>query len=428
MKTTLIILLSLFSLSTAFAQQSTLLENYRKMALDYNHSLKAAEKNIKASMELEKSARANRKPQLSGNASFKYTGNPTELSLNLPALGHPVTFKGNNESYGLSASLMQPVYTGGQVLENIRLAQHRHSLAMNESAVVRSAVCYQTDIQYWNTIARNEIKGVATDFYKSVFALVKNIQERVEAGLIDPQELLMAEVKLNEAKFQVLQAESDFETGRMALNSLLGLELQNPTELDTLIPIPAMQDSLLLLTGMDRPEIRMARDQISIAESALKIRDANYKPQLYVGVDGSYSSPGYNFRQDMDPNYAAYAKLSIPVFEWGKRRSEKRASTEQVGMATDQLNQVADEVSLEVQTAKVALLQALERVALSSNSLGKARENEEKALERYYEGKISLVEVIDAQTYRQTAQLNDVQARTAAQYHYSDMVKALDAY
>ena len=37
---------------SALAQQSPLLEKYRTMALDYNHDLKAAEKNIAASMEL----------------------------------------------------------------------------------------------------------------------------------------------------------------------------------------------------------------------------------------------------------------------------------------------------------------------------------------------------------------------------------------
>ena len=39
------------------AQQSPLLEKYRMMALDYNHDLKAAEKNIAASVEIEKSAK-----------------------------------------------------------------------------------------------------------------------------------------------------------------------------------------------------------------------------------------------------------------------------------------------------------------------------------------------------------------------------------
>ena len=61
---------------SALAQQSPLLEKYRTMALDYNHDLKAAEKNIAASMEVEKSARADLKPKLSGAASFQYTGNP----------------------------------------------------------------------------------------------------------------------------------------------------------------------------------------------------------------------------------------------------------------------------------------------------------------------------------------------------------------
>ena len=37
---------------SAFAQQSPLLEKYRTMALDYNHDLKAGEKNIAASVEV----------------------------------------------------------------------------------------------------------------------------------------------------------------------------------------------------------------------------------------------------------------------------------------------------------------------------------------------------------------------------------------
>ena len=47
-------------------QQSVLLEKYRTMALDYNHDLKAAEKNIAASVEVEKSARADLKPKQPG--------------------------------------------------------------------------------------------------------------------------------------------------------------------------------------------------------------------------------------------------------------------------------------------------------------------------------------------------------------------------
>lgn len=410
------------------AQQSTLLEKYRTMALDYNHDLKAAEKNIAASMEVEKSARADLKPKLSGAASFQYTGNPMELTLDIPSIGLSKTVEGKNLNYGGSLSILQPVYTGGRVLESIRMAQHQQALAGNQAKALNDAVCYQTDIQYWSAVARQEIVDVAEDFRNSIAALVKTIKERVEVGLVDPQDLLMAEVKLNEAEYQLLQAQSNFETGRMALNSMIGVRLEQPTELDAQIPIVVVSDSLWLSTGMGRPEIQMAYDKIRIAESTKKLNDSQFKPQFYVGVEGSYSSPGYNFKKDLDPNYAVYAKVSVPIFEWGKRRSEKRVSSFRIGMAEDNLNKVVDWVELEVSVARKALSQAIERVRLSESSLAKAEENETKAVERYNEGKVSVVEVIDAQTYRQTSQVNYVQAKAAAQGHYSELIKALHSY
>ena len=410
------------------AQQSTLLEKYRTMALDYNHDLKAAEKNIAASMEVEKSARADLKPKLSGAASFQYTGNPMELTLDIPSIGLSKTVEGKNLNYGGSLSILQPVYTGGRVLESIRMAQHQQALVGNQAKALNDAVCYQTDIQYWSAVARQEIVDVAEDFRNSIAALVKTIKERVEVGLVDPQDLLMAEVKLNEAEYQLLQAQSNFETGRMALNSMIGVRLEQPTELDAQIPIVGVSDSLWLSTGMGRPEIQMAYDKIRIAESTKKLNDSQFKPQFYVGVEGSYSSPGYNFKKDLDPNYAVYAKVSVPIFEWGKRRSEKRVSSFRIGMAEDNLNKVVDRVELEVSVARKALSQAIERVRLSESSLAKAEENEAKAVERYNEGKVSVVEVIDAQTYRQTSQVNYVQAKAAAQGHYSELIKALHSY
>lgn len=410
------------------AQQSTLLEKYRTMALDYNHDLKAAEKNIAASMEVEKSARADLKPKLSGAASFQYTGNPMELTLDIPSIGLSKTVEGKNLNYGGSLSILQPVYTGGRVLESIRMAQHQQALAGNQAKTLNDAVCYQTDIQYWSAVARQEIVDVAEDFRNSIAALVKTIKERGEVGLVDPQDLLMAEVKLNEAEYQLLQAQSNFETGRMALNSMIGVRLEQPTELDAQIPIVVVSDSLWLSTGMGRPEIQMAYDKIRIAESTKKLNDSQFKPQFYVGVEGSYSSPGYNFKKDLDPNYAVYAKVSVPIFEWGKRRSEKRVSSFRIGMAEDNLNKVVDQVELEVSVARKALSQAIERVRLSESSLAKAEENEAKAVERYNEGKVSVVEVIDAQTYRQTSQVNYVQAKAAAQGHYSELIKALHSY
>lgn len=413
----------------AFAQQQNmLLQKYRGMALEYNHNLKAAEKNITASMELEKMARADKGPKVSAGATYQYTGNPMSLSLNLPSVETPISFGGPNNQYGAAVSLSQPLYTGGRILEAIRMSKYQQSMAMSQSEFLRLSVCFQTDIQYWSTVARYEMVEVATELRNSMATLVKTIKERVEAGLVDPQDLLMAEVKLNEAEYQLLQARNAFEVGRMALNSMIGAELQQLTEVEQIVPVVIVPDSLFHTNGNLRPEIKIAQERVNLAGSHLKLNDSKYKPQLYVGAEGSYSSPGYNFKSDLDPNYAVYAKLSVPIFEWGKRRSEKRMSKQQIGMETDNLNQVTDDVNLEINTAKTALNQALQQVELAFSSLEKARENERKAFERYKEGKISILEIIDAQAYRQTSQVNYTQAKVSAQSNYSQLIKALNKF
>ena len=140
--------------TVAFAQQNSLLQKYRSMALDYNHDLKAADKNIAASIELEKAAQKDLRPKLSGEANFQYTGNPLQLNIDLPSMQTPLAFEGRNMKYGASLSLLQPVYTGGRLLVSIRMAKHQQSLAIHQADYFRSAVSYQTDMQYWNTVAR----------------------------------------------------------------------------------------------------------------------------------------------------------------------------------------------------------------------------------------------------------------------------------
>ena len=70
--------------TASFAQQNNLLQKYRSMAVDYNHDLKAADKNIAASIELEKAAQKDLRPKLSGDANFSIPVIPFSWILTYP--------------------------------------------------------------------------------------------------------------------------------------------------------------------------------------------------------------------------------------------------------------------------------------------------------------------------------------------------------
>ena len=202
------------------------------MAVEYNHDLKAADKHISASIELEKAARKDLRPKLSGDANFQIYRQPHPAHSGLAQYAKPTDVRRQGHeiwclTYPITAGLYRRASAG-----NHPDAKHQHSLAAHQAEYFRSALCYQTDMQYWNTVARAELLQVATDYRNSIASLTKTIRERVEAGLVDPQDLLMAEVKLNEAEYQLLQAKSSLETGRMALNSLIGTALHEITEVE----------------------------------------------------------------------------------------------------------------------------------------------------------------------------------------------------
>lgn len=429
MKRTIIILYALLFAAAAFAQPApadSLLARYRQMALEYNDDLKAAVRNIEASMELERAARADRTPTLSAGADFKYTGNPLELSAELPGVG-PLTFEGQDLNYGASATLLQPVYTGGRIIEAIRLAESQTLVAEAERELLRSSVCYQVDVQYWTAVARYELMTVADDFLRAVTDLERIVRERVEAGAADRQELLTVEVKRNEAEYRYLQTRSDFEVGLMAFNSLIGLPLDAETPIGKAV-LSVENAAATIADAPLRPELKMAQEQIEITKRSMRLNDAQYKPQLYVGANGGFYAPGYDFRPDLSPNYSLYAQVSVPIFHGGKRRREKSAYKHRIGMAADLLHKTETALELENRTAWASLTQAEQRVELARSSLGKAEENERRATEKYEEGAISIADVIDAQVYRQTAQTNYVTAKAAAQLHFADLIKAANGY
>lgn len=120
------------------AQNSDYQAQYREKVLEYNQDLKAAGYNEAMKQEMIKSARADFKPKLSAEGNFNYTGNPLELSIDLPSMNSPLYFQGKDLKYGATLSLSQPIYTGGGIRANYQKARQEKELASNESDRIKS--------------------------------------------------------------------------------------------------------------------------------------------------------------------------------------------------------------------------------------------------------------------------------------------------
>ena len=80
------------------------------------------------------------------------------------------------------------------------------------------------------------------------------------------------------------------------------------------------------------------------------------------------------------------------------------------------------------ETAYYSYTQALEKVRLTGSSLQKAKESERLAMEKYKEGHLSIVEVINAQLYHLDANINYIQSKRDACFAKSGLDRALGLY
>ena len=93
-------------------------------------------------------------------------------------------------------------------------------------------------------------------------------------------------------------------------------------------------------------------------------------------------------------------------------------------MAIENHHKVADNIRLEIETAFYTYSQAIEKVKLTESSLSKAADSEKMAMDKYKEGNISILEVINAQLYHQNAKINYIQSKLNAQIAKSGLDRA----
>lgn len=417
MKQYMIIGLLVTGVSTIHAQENGLLEQYRKQVIEYNQDIKAANHSAAMYMEMKKSAKADFFPKLSADANFNHTGNPLELTRQLPGMEAPVSIQGKDTKYGASLTLAQPLYAGGAIKAGYEKSKKETEMAGNEKQRVLHNVIYDADVHYWNAVAQTEMVRVAEEYKTSVERLVGVVKHRVEVDFTDKNDLLLTEVKLNDARYQLLQAKNNQEISRMELNSLAGIPFGDTISIAPFIQELHRTEQLPEVeTAMNaRPELKIAQNQVDIQSSISKIENAKFLPKFSVGIDGSYSSPGYDLTSDLSPNYAVYAKLSIPIFEWGKRKSTRKAGKFSVNRTKEYQSKVQDQIRLEIETSYYSYAQAVEKVLLTESSLQKAAESESVTMNKYKEGNVSIVEAIDAQIYHQQAKVNYIQSKLNAQ-------------
>ena len=302
-------------------------------------------------------------------------------------------------------TLTQPVYMGGQIRALNEIAKYAETAAAAGRNSVVQEVIFGVDQAYWLVVSLKEKKKLAESFVSLVDTLRYSVNAMLEEGVATRSDLLMVDVKLNEARIALTKVDNGLTLSRMALAQLCGL----PTNINMTLadedykpykPSAAEYSYNIQDVYADRQDLEVIRQGISLLSAREKLAKGLMLPKVAVVGAYEFSNPNLNngFKKRFGGGFSVGATLSVPIWHWGGNYNHYKATKAATNAQRLLLEDMEEKVSLQVEQAKFSFQEAFKTSDMTVSNLKSADSNLESARYGFQEGVLTITDVIAAQT------------------------------
>ena len=398
------------TLGSGIAQTLTV-EEYRAKVLEYNQDIKQSREAVKAAIYALKGVKTGFFPKLQLSGNYSYQIEDVEFM-------QGVDLKHNN--YSAEATLSQNVYAGSMVRKQQEAAKLQKAIARLGEELTTDNIVYAADVSYWTLAANESLFYISQEFVLIVKELDGIVQKRFDEGAISKTDLLMVKTRLKEAELQESTRNMNYQTAMQSFKIMMGAPLEEKWVIIDSIQKPVIVPGLqpLEVALKRRADYQIAVQDFNLTKQQTKIIRSKYLPQFAVGVKETWGTPLINVSGDEKFATVAFAKLSMPIFNWGEKRQYVKQNRAMETSKELAMSKVEDQVKEELANAWVKLNENWKQVEI-------ARENLKLNTFSYNEGKLPILDVLSSQATWLQAYTNVVSANYQYQVAYAEYVRIL---
>lgn len=333
-----------------------------------------------------------------------YDGNPANLPTATQFAYFPSSTMSLMDSMKMGmVTVVQPVFTGGRILNGNRLAALGVDAGEDKERLARNEVLLTTEEQYWRVVSLNEKMRTVQKYEELLRRLLAQVEDAYDAGLVMKNDVLKVRLKLSEVLLNKSKVQNGKALATMVLCQHIGIaydpaiELEDPLVVDGQ-PEPYHVDHQAALKV--RPEFRLLEASVRAEELKTRIKLGEYLPQAGVGVAGLYMKMDETKGRT---NGMVFGTISIPISGWWEAShalGEQKAREE---IAQNSMKDHADLLLLQMEKAWQDLTDADKQLMLCRESEAQAQENLKVNQDSYDNGLINVSDLFEAQTLQQQA-------------------------
>lgn len=393
-------------------------------ALTNNPSARIASHRLRAARAIVEQADSALWPKLQFESSYTRTDNPMMVFgsiLNQRAFSPALDFNDVPEVDNLDVRgiVTVPLYTGGLISGNRRAARAGTEAARADAEAVRQTLAFEVARTFQTVLKTREFVRAAEAGVTAFEANLGIAGKRHAAGTLLRAEVLDVEVRLAQAREDLVRARNANELSRRVLINLLGVELPDIVLAET----AGEPDEPAEGMGAVRPELTAMAHRASAAAATVKAASSGYLPRLGLFGSAQYD---YGFETEGDGgSWTAGALVQWDLWDGKLTRGRVQEARANLATAEEESRRLRLGIELEAQQARLHLKEARERLAVSAAAVGQAQESVQLTRARFEQGLALAAQLIDAETMLTAARVRRAEAEADARIAIAALRKAL---
>ena len=298
-------------------------------------------------------------------------------------------------SNSLTLRLDQPIFTYNRTklelqeleldLENSILSYALQRLNIERLVTQNYYLVYERALGL--QIAREELDNTQANF-----GIIKN---KVDAGLLALEELYQAELNLSTAKSNYYNQQVSLENSKDNFKQLIGANVYEEFIILADIeanPVP-IDLTEAIAHGLDQ-RLELRQRELGIANSQFDLIRTRSFNEFYGNISATFGLIGDNedLSQIYNPatdNQELSLTFTLPIFDWGERKSRIKASEAQIQSQELNFDQERIDIIINIRAVYRNLQNLLNQIEIAKHSVKNAQLTYEINVERYQNGDLT---------------------------------------
>lgn len=321
-----------------------------------------------------------------------------------------------NWETGLTARLN--LFNGGRDLLNRMMAETGATISQLDRRAVENSIVAAAIQAYYNSLAARAFIDIAGESVKTVESQLRVMQVRYQAGGALKSDLLSLEVRLAEAKQDVVNSQNQRQIALTALSNILGVDPEPPIRLkeERVLPVRVPKHYLggVAFALDHRPELKKVRQQLVRSRMNIDLARAGYLPRL--DLQGKYylDDEDLNYNTDRE-NWTVGVMLNWDIFSGFATRSEELKAKAALDEMLSADRKTALSIKMDVKNAYLNAEAAKVRLEVARASVAAAEESLDLVKKQYEGGSATITRYLEAELDR-----NRARTRAAAAFYDRD--------